>query len=136
MSNLTYFAGATARVETSDQGFYGGEADIVTSQGRLVADAAGYAAGAVLAQNADGTYRKYVAADGLGRAVAVLAYDIPIERVDPDKHEAIFIGGVFNMERLVWDAAITTRAARIAAFSGTNIHAQMLYPPKADPLSA
>lgn len=128
MTNLFPMAGGS--VDTSNNNgrgqLYAGEADIVSTQGALVTGVA-YVMGQVLGRvAATGLFGKHdpAAATGLENAVAILAYDVatPIA----DKKEAIYVGGVFNLDFLTFNAATNTDAKKAAVFDGTNIVAQKL----------
>lgn len=119
-------AGAVAPVHSGNRQLFAGESDIVTSQGALVTGTA-YVAGQVLGRiTASGLFAKHApaASDGSEKAIAILAYDVATPT--SLKKEAIYVGGVFNMDELVWAAATDTDAERAAAFDGTNIVAQKL----------
>ncbi len=126
--NPTPIAGAS--VDTSNGAgnaqWIAGEADIVTTQGALVTGVS-YVAGQVLARvTASGLFAKHApaASDGTEKATAVLAYDVTTPVAN--KKEAIFVGGVFNLDILVFNAATDTDLKKAAVFDGTNIIAQKL----------
>lgn len=128
MSNFTPIAGGS--VDNSNgagnKQFYGGESDVVTTQGILLEGVA-YVAGQVLGRvAASGKFAKHdpAASTGIEKAIAILAYDVATPTVN--KKESIFVGGVFNMDALTWNAATDTDLERAAAFDGTNIVAQKL----------
>lgn len=128
MSNFGPIAGYTARTDTNSLQLYAGESDIVTTQGTLDPAAAPYVGGQVLGRvAATGVFTKHdpAATDGSENAVAILAYDVPV--VTRGKYEAIYVGGVFNIEALTFHASIDTRDEKAAVFDGTNIVAQQLY---------
>lgn len=122
---------ASASVDTSNTNgatqLFAGEADIVNSQGALVTGVA-YVMGQVLARvTASGLYAKHApaASDGTEKAVAILAYDVATPTAN--KKEAVYLGGVFNMDALTFNAATNTDALKAAVFDRTNIVAQKLY---------
>lgn len=126
MTDFVPLAGAVAPVHSGNRQLFAGEADIVTTQGALVTGVA-YVAGQVLGRvTATGLFGKHdpAVSTGLEKAVAILAYDVAVPTAD--KKEAIYVGGVFNMDELAWNAATDTDAERAAAFDGTNIVAQKL----------
>lgn len=128
MSNFGPIAGYTARTDTNSLQLYAGESDIVTTQGKLDAAAQPYVGGQVLGRvTATGVFTKHdpAATDGSENAIAILGYDVPVVTVD--KYEAIYTGGVFNIEALTFNAATVTRDEQAAVFDGTNIVAQQLY---------
>lgn len=132
MSDFTPIAGAVAKVHSGNRQLFAGEADVVSTQGVLLEGVA-YVAGQVLGRvTASGKYAKHdpAAATGVEKAVAILAYDVPTPTVD--KKEAIYVGGVFNMDELTFNAATNTDALKAAAFDGTNIVAQKLLGNPAD----
>jgi hypothetical protein len=127
MTNFGPIAGYVARTDTNSIQLYAGEADIVSTQGALVTGTA-YVGGQVLGRvTASGLFAKHdpAATDGSENAIAILAYDVATPTAD--KKEAIYVGGVFNMEALTFNAATNTDALKAAAFDGTNIVAQKLY---------
>ena len=86
-----------------------------------------YPLGAVLGRiTASGKFAKHdpAASNGAEKAIAILAYDVATPTLN--KKEAIYVGGVFNMDALTWHADTDTDAERAAAFDGTNIVAQKL----------
>lgn len=120
-------ASATPRVHSGNRQLFAGESDIITTQGALVTGAP-YVAGQVLGLvTATGLYARHdpAAANGSQFACAILAYDVPTPSAG--KKEAIYVGGVFNIDELTWNAATDTEAERIAAFSRTNIVVQKLH---------
>ena len=119
-------AGATAPVANSNRQLFAGESDIVTTQGALVTGVA-YVAGQVLGRvTASGLYAKHnpAASTGEEKAIAILAYDVAVPT--SGKKEAIYVGGVFNIDELTFNAATNTDALKAAAFDGTNIVGQKL----------
>lgn len=128
MSNFGPIAGYTARTDTNSLQLYAGESDIVTTQGKLDPAAAPYVGGQVLARvAATGVFTKHNpdGTDGSESAIAILGYDVPV--VTADKYEAIYTGGVFNIEALTFHEDTETRDEMAAVFDGTNIVAQQLY---------
>lgn len=126
MTNFGPIAGYTARTDTDSVQLFAGESDIVTTQGALVTGVA-YLGGQVLGRvTASGLFAKHdpAATNGSEKAIAILAYDVATPT--SGKKEAIYVGGVFNMDALTWNAATDTDAERAAAFDGTNIVAQKL----------
>ena len=126
MSDFIPLAGAVAPVLSANRQLLAGEADVVTSQGALVTGVA-YVAGQVLGRvAASGLFAKHApaASDGSEKAIAILAYDVAVPTAL--KKEAIYTGGVFNMDELTFNAATNTDALKAAAFDGTNIVAQKL----------
>ena len=126
MTNFGPIAGYTARTDTDSVQLYAGESDIVTTQGALVTGTA-YVGGQVLGRvAASGLFAKHNpgASDGSENAIAILAYDVATPTLN--KKEAIYVGGVFNMDALAWHADTDTDLERAAAFDGTNIVAQKL----------
>ena len=126
MTNFGPIAGYTARTDTDSVQLYAGESDIVTTQGALVTGTA-YVGGQVLGRvTASGLFAKHnpAATDGSENAIAILAYDV--ETPTALKKEAIYVGGVFNMDALTWHADTDTDLKRAAAFDGTNIVVQKL----------
>lgn len=98
----------------------------MSTQGALVTGVA-YVAGQVLGRvTASGLFAKHApaASDGSEVATAILAYDVatPIAL----KKEAIYVGGVFNIDELTFNAATNTDALKAAVFDGTNIVGQKL----------
>lgn len=127
MTDFIPLAGAVAPVASGNRQLFAGESDIVTTQGALVTGTS-YVAGQVLGRvTASGLFAKHApaASDGSEKAIAILAYDVATPTAD--KKEAIYVGGVFNMEALTFNAATNTDALKAAAFDGTNIVAQKLY---------
>lgn len=127
MSNFGPIAGYTARTDTNSLQLYAGESDIVTTQGKLVTGVE-YVGGQVLGRvTASGLYAKHnpAATDGSENAIAILGYDVP--EPTADKYEAIYTGGVFNIEALTFHDDTATRDEKAAVFDGTNIVAQQLY---------
>ena len=126
MTNFGPIAGYTARTDTNSVQLYAGESNIVTTQGALVTGTA-YVGDQVLGRvTASGLFAKHnpAATDGSENAVAILAYDV--ETPTALKQEAIYVGGVFNMDALTWHADTDTDLTRAAAFDGTNIVVQKL----------
>lgn len=126
MTNFGPIAGYTARTDTDSVQLYAGESDIVTTQGVLLEGVA-YVGGQVLGRiTASGKFAKHNpgASDGSQNAIAILGYDVATPTVG--KKEAIYVGGVFNMDALTWHASTDTDLERAAAFDGTNIVAQKL----------
>lgn len=128
MTDFTKLAGGSTDVSNQNGGaqLFAGEADIVTSQGKLVTGVA-YVAGQVLARvTASGLFAKHApaASDGTEKAVAILAYDVATPTAD--KQEAIYLGGVFNIDALTYNVATNTDDLKKAAFDGTNIVGQKL----------
>ena len=126
MTNFGPIAGYVARTDTNSIQLYAGEADIVSTQGALVTGTA-YVGGQVLGRvTASGLFAKHnpAASDGSEKAIAILAYDVATPTAG--KKEAIYVGGVFNMDALTWHASTDTDLERAAAFDGTNIVAQKL----------
>lgn len=126
MTDFIPLAGAVAPVNSGNRQLFAGEADIVTTQGALVVGSA-YVAGQVLGRvAATGLFTKHdpAAVDGSEAAIAILAYDVaaPIA----DKKEAVYVGGVFNIDELTFAAATDTDAEKAAVFDGTNIVGQKL----------
>lgn len=126
MTNFGPIAGYTARTDTDSVQLYAGESDIVTTQGVLL-EGVPYVGGQVLGRiTASGKFAKHdpAATNGSEKAIAILAYDVAAPTLN--KKEAIYVGGVFNMDALTWNAATDTDLERAAAFDGTNIVAQKL----------
>lgn len=126
MTNFGPIAGYTAATDTNSVQLFAGESDIVTTQGVLLEGVA-YVGGQVLGRiTASGKFAKHdpAASNGAEKAIAILAYDVATPTVN--KKEAIYVGGVFNMDALAWNAATDTDLERAAAFDGTNIVAQKL----------
>ncbi len=59
-----------------------------------------------------------------GKAIGITLE--PVAAVDEDVNCPYYSGGIFNHEALVWPAAVSTLAARRAAFNGTNINVASL----------
>ena len=126
MTNFSPIAGYVARTDTDSVQLFAGESDIVTTQGALVTGTA-YVGGQVLGRvTASGLFAKHnpAATDGSENAIAILAYDVATPTAG--KKEAIYVGGVFNMDALTWHADTDTDLKRAAAFDGTNIVVQKL----------
>ena len=126
MTNFGPIAGYTARTDTDSVQLFAGESDIVTTQGALVTGTA-YVGDQVLGRvTASGLFAKHnpAASDGSEKAIAILAYDVATPTAG--KKEAIYVGGVFNMDALTWHADTDTDLKRAAAFDGTNIVVQKL----------
>lgn len=128
MTDFTKLAGGSTDVSNQNGGaqLFAGEADIVTSQGKLVTGVA-YVAGQVLGRvAASGLFGKHDpgAATGVEKAVAILAYDVATPT--GGKQEAIYLGGVFNIDALTFHASTNTDDLKKAAFDGTNIVGQKL----------
>jgi hypothetical protein len=129
MTNYGPIAGASVDNSNSNGRvqLYAGEADIVSTQGKLVTGVS-YVGGQVLGRvAATGLFAKHdpAATDGSENATAILAYDV--ETPIADKYEAIYVGGVFNIEALTFNAATDDADKMAAVFDGTNIVAQRLY---------
>lgn len=101
---------------------FAGESEIVTDQGQ--AGPAAIVQFTVLGRIA-GTGRLVkrvaTAVDGSQNAVGIAAQPAAANAYFP-----LYVGGVFNHEALVWDAADDTLAERKAAFDGTNIGVRQL----------
>lgn len=126
MTDFIPLAGAVAPVASGNRQLFAGESDIVTTQGALVTGTS-YVADQVLGRvTASGLFAKHnpAATDGSENAIAILAYDV--ETPTALKKEAIYVGGVFNMDALTWHADTDTDLKRAAAFDGTNIVVQKL----------
>lgn len=126
MTDFIPLAAAVAPVNSGNRQLFAGESDIVSTQGVLLEGVA-YVAGQVLGRvTATGKFAKHdpAASTGIEKAIAILAYDVPTPTVD--KKEAIYVGGVFNIEELTFNAATNTDALKAAAFDGTNIVGQKL----------
>lgn len=127
MSDFIPLAGAVAPVHSGNRQLLAGEADVVTTQGVLLEGVA-YVAGQVLGRvTATGKYAKHdpAAATGVEKAIAILAYDVATPTVG--KKEAIYVGGVFNIDELTFNAATNTDTLKAAVFDGTNIVGQKLH---------
>ena len=127
MTNFGPIAGYVARTNTDSVQLYAGESDIVTTQGALVTGTA-YVGGQVLGRvTASGWFAKHnpAASDGSEKAIAILAYDVATPTAG--KKEAIYVGGVFNIDELTFNAATNTDALKAAVFDGTNIVGQKLH---------
>lgn len=132
MTDFIPLAGAVAAAHSGNRQLFAGESDIVSTQGALVTGVA-YVAGQVLGRvTATGLFAKHDpgAATGVEKAIAILAYDVAVPTAG--KKEAIYTGGVFNMDELTFNAATNTDALKAAAFDGTNIVAQKLLGNPAD----
>lgn len=106
---------------------FAGESDIVTTQGQLTTGTT-YVGGQVLGRvTATGLYAKHdpAATNGSEKAIAILGYDVAT--VTAGKYEGIYVGGVFNMDALTFNAATDTALKKAAVFDGTNIVAQRLH---------
>lgn len=126
MTDFIPLAAGVARVHSGNRQLFAGESDIVSTQGVLLEGVA-YVAGQVLGRvTATGKFAKHDpgAATGIEKAIAILAYDVAVPTVD--KKEAIYVGGVFNIDELTFNAATNTDALKAAAFDGTNIVGQKL----------
>ena len=126
MTDFIPLAGAVAPVASGNRQLFAGESDIVTTQGVLLEGVA-YVGGQVLGRiTASGKFAKHNpgASDGSQNAIAILGYDVATPTVG--KKEAIYVGGVFNMDALTWHADTDTDALKAAAFDGTNIVVQKL----------
>lgn len=128
MGNFGPIAGQSQDVTNQYGGvqLFAGEADIVSSQGVLV-DGVAYVGGQVLGRiTASGLFTKHTpgASDGSQNAIAILAYDVATPTAG--KKEAIYLGGVFNIDALTFHATTNTDALKAAAFDGTNIVGQKL----------
>ena len=126
MTNFGPIAGYTARTDTDSVQLFAGESDIVTTQGVLLEGVA-YVGGQVLGRiTASGKFAKHNpgASDGSQNAIAILGYDVATPTVG--KKEAIYVGGVFNIDELTFNAATNTDALKAAVFDGTNIVGQKL----------
>lgn len=126
MTDFIPLAGAVAPVASGNRQLFAGESDIVTTQGALVTGTS-YVAGQVLGRvTASGLFAKHApaASDGSEKAIAILAYDVATPTAD--KKEAIYVGGVFNIDELTFAAATNTDALKAAVFDGTNIVGQKL----------
>lgn len=126
MTDFIPLAAAVAPVASGNRQLFAGESDIVTTQGVLLEGVA-YVAGQVLGRvTASGKFAKHdpAASTGVENAIAILAYDVPTPTVG--KKEAIYVGGVFNIDELTFNAATNTDALKAAVFDGTNIVAQKL----------
>jgi hypothetical protein len=128
MTDFTKLAAGSTDVSNQNGGvqLFAGESDIVTTQGKLVTGVA-YVAGQVLARvAASGLFAKHApaASDGTEKAIAILAYDVAVPTAG--KQEAIYTGGVFNIDALTFNAATNTDDLKKAAFDGTNIVGQKL----------
>lgn len=127
MTDFIPLAGAVAPVHSGNRQLFAGEADIVTTQGALVTGSA-YVAGQVLGRvTASGLFTKHApaASDGSENAIAILAYDVATPT--SGKKEALYVGGVFNIDELTFAAATNTDALKAAVFDGTNIVGQKLH---------
>ena len=126
MTDFIPLAGAVAPVASGNRQLFAGESDIVTTQGVLLEGVA-YVGGQVLGRiTASGKFAKHdpAASNGAEKAIAILAYDVATPTVN--KKEAIYVGGVFNIDELTFNAATNTDALKAAVFDGTNIVGQKL----------
>lgn len=126
MTDFNPLAGAVAPVHSGNRQLFAGESDIVTTQGALVTGTS-YVAGQVLGRvTASGLFAKHdpAASTGVEKAIAILGYDVATPTAL--KKEALYVGGVFNIDELVFNAATNTDALKAAAFDGTNIVGQKL----------
>lgn len=106
---------------------YAGEADIITTEGYLDTGYE-YEAGQVLGRvTATGRYAPFdsAAVDGTEKAVGVMAGEV----LNPlyGAKVPIYVGGVFNIDALIFDGTLASDEEKIGALVGTNIVAQRLY---------
>lgn len=105
---------------TENETWVSGEADVVTKP-ILIASGNNLAARTVLGQlMSSGEYAPYnpVATNGLQYAVAINA--VAVDASSAATNCPAYLGGVFNPDLAVWDAAVTD-IHKSVAFSGTNI---------------
>lgn len=125
IDSFAYRAGTRDLGTVDPDQLYAGESDIVTDN-RLVLTGQNLLQYTVVALNA--AYKLVpwapAASDGTQNAVGILAVAINTTSPAGDARCPLFIGGVFNHERLVWPVAADTLAERQAAFDRTNISIQ------------
>ena len=105
---------------------FAGEKEIVTDHDPVAPNTT-IAKYQVLAKNADGQLVPHnpAATDGTEKAVGVATQ--PITTGATAASIGYYVSAFFNHEALVWDASLTTLAARKAAFAGTEIRVGTLY---------
>jgi hypothetical protein len=104
---------------------FSGESDIVTDGGEVGVAFAKYQ---VIAIPTSGTnLGKLVPWDPAATDGSEFAAGIANEAGVVGSNAPFYTGGVFNPDALVWPAAVTTLAAKKAAFQRTNIQITVLY---------
>lgn len=104
---------------------FSGESDIVTDGGEVGAAFAKYQVIAIPTSGAN--LGKLVPWDPEATDGAQFAAGIANEAGVVGGSAPFYTGGVFNPDALVWPAAVTTLAAKKAAFQRTNIQISTLY---------
>lgn len=117
MSGYIPFAGQRDLGTYTPVQLHAGSADIVTDNFPVGATMAQYQVFAVNAAGAAVPHNP-AASDGTEKAVGITCYAVVS---GTDANVAGYIGGDFNHEALVWNAATDTLAERKAAFLRTNI---------------
>ncbi len=101
---------------------FAGEAQIITEE--AVVDTGGLAKYTVVARLTTGgkivAYDPAASSTGAEKAIGILTQRV--DATSADVNVAIYTGGFFNHEALVWPAAVDTLAERQAAFRDTTGH--------------